>query len=78
MTTENQLDEAMHKQESMMDEMAHEVGRLQEINKELTTALANILTGITTGAVRIDTAQDERWANAMNMAHAAIKNTRDI
>lgn len=72
------IDEAMHKQESMMDEMDYEIRRLKKINDKLITALANILTGITIGAVRIETSQDETWNNAMERAHTAIKEARGI
>jgi len=39
---------------------------------ELLEALQNILNGIETGAIRIDTVQDETWGNALHKAKAAI------
>jgi len=67
------IDEAMHRRESMMDETAHEIGRLQKINGKLIDALENIITGIKSRAVSINTDHDETWNLAMNRAHAAIK-----
>ena len=38
----------------------------------LDKALRNILNGISTGAVRVDTDQEETWANAMHNAKRAL------
>lgn len=39
-------------------------------------ALQNIINGISTGDVHIETAQDETWANAMRKSHAALRQAR--
>jgi vacuolar-type H+-ATPase subunit E/Vma4 len=51
---------------SILNEAADEIEKLRK-------AARNILNGIETGAVRIETEQDETWANALRELRAAIR-----
>ena len=51
---------------SILNEAADEIEKLRK-------AARNILNGIETGAVRIETEQDETWANALSELRAAIR-----
>ncbi len=67
--TDNEMSDALgaalHSSEMQMDEITQERDALR-------SALQNIIWGIQTGAVKIETAQDETWANAMSKAHKAL------
>ena len=58
-------------------ERANARRRVRDAAPELLDALVNIMVGIETGALRIETDQDETWANAMARANAAIALTED-
>jgi len=51
---------------SILNEAADEIEKLRK-------AARNILNGIETGAVRIETEQDETWANALRELRAALE-----
>lgn len=74
---EEAIDEAMHCRESMMDEMGYEIRRLKKINEKLIDALENMITGIKSRAVSIDTDHDETWNLAMERARMAIKEAKE-
>lgn len=76
-TPDIDLDASIDRLGDSIRDLLAERDRLRAVNAQLVAAIQNLMNGISTGAVRLDSDEDERYANAIRQINAALAAARE-